>query len=227
MEPTPKSWLLRNRLLTLLLILPFILIAFTWQRLPDTIPIHWNAKGEIDDTGPKWMIALTPLIACAMILLVEGLLRLDPRNKASNTSARNALDKLMLALTSFFFILFVAGWLGNLGYPIDMTWVITFSVCLLFLFMGNFFGKIRSNYFVGIRTPWTLESEEVWNRTHRMAGKVWVIGSLALMLARIFLPHLPFIIVFLAGLFIISLWPVIYAYRLYRSLKKPDQDLEA
>ena len=102
--------------------------------------------------------------------------------------------------------------------------VILSGVLILFMVLGNYFGKLRPNYFVGIRTPWTLENETVWLKTHRLGGKVWVYGSLIMLIAKFLLPMEPFFIfIFIGFTLIIALIPIVYSYLLYKKMEKEGQ----
>lgn len=106
----------------------------------------------------------------------------------------------------------------SLGYHFDVGTMVIYGILVLFLIFGNLMGNIRNNFFVGIRTPWTLSSEEVWIKTHRFAAKLWVATTLLTMILVAFLPQVE--IVFGVYLGIITLVPIVYSYVEYKKLVK-------
>jgi uncharacterized membrane protein len=111
----------------------------------------------------------------------------------------------------------------SLGYSFDITKVITYALVLMLLILGNYMSSVRLNYFVGIRTPWTLNNEIVWKKTHRFAAKLWVFSSAAMLIA------LPFIsaalVVFLAFVAVITIAPIVYSYLVFKTLTKTGHEL--
>lgn len=217
-----KNWSKTEFLTLLLLALPFVYLAFTWHQYPAQVPIHFNHHGQADRYGSKTFgLLLLPAINVALYLLLKYLPRLDPRQ------ANLALFKEKYALIRLFihlflvFIFFLVAFSAQQGTsPRLYPKLVVMGVLLLFIMLGNYFSTMRPNYFVGIRTPWTLENPEVWKRTHRFAGRLWVFSCLALLLVLLFteLPHPLFLVSFLV---LISLIPMGYSYFLYRKLTHP------
>jgi uncharacterized membrane protein len=159
--------------------------AVAYPFLPEAIPLHWNAMGDIDSWGPRlnvfWMGALPLLI----LALLHYLPALDPRRDsyAKHEKAYGAFK----AITVLFLV--AVAWIDvavSLGARLDVSALVRLGTGILFIVLGNYLGQIRPNYFVGIRTPWTLANGEVWRRTHRRGGYVFIamglvfIASLAL-----------------------------------------------
>jgi uncharacterized membrane protein len=191
-------------------------IALLYSRLPQTIPIHWGISGVVDGWGPRANIIWMALLPLGMVALFRLLPRLDPRREAYVKHAK-ALAFMETAMVFFF-----AGisWLivaTSLGFPIDVGDTIRIGIGLLFVVLGNFMGQLKRNYFVGIKTPWTLADDEVWRRTHRRGGWVFVVDGI-LFIVSAALPDglvLSIIMVF----FILSMvYPFIYSYRIWRSM---------
>jgi uncharacterized membrane protein len=123
--------------------------------------------GEADGWGTKTFQAIfLPLMILGMYLLFKFLPRVDPKRKNYPNFA-TAYKVIQMAIIAFFVILFIATSFINLGYQISVSWLVTNIIGLMFIVIGNYFGKIRNNYFVGIKTPWTLANEEVWNKTQQ------------------------------------------------------------
>ena len=169
-------------LFALFIIAAQILVSLvTYPFLPDTVPTHWNAVGQVNGYAPKWVNAiLFPLISIGIFVLIRLLLAAGPRLGYQNSRRANLeivnlivngvlllMLELQLVVTAF-----------SLGMNIDINFVVILSISVLFIFIGNFMGKLRRNFWAGIRTPWTLASDVVWERTHRLGSWLFVIGGL-------------------------------------------------
>lgn len=205
--------------IVLIALVPAVLGMVYYGQLPDQVASHFNEKGEPDDTQDKTSFLLvTGLINFVIPLFVLGLSKIDPKgeNYAKFAPAMRtiAVGTSLLLSGSLTMVLFY-----NLGYdfPFDMSRVVMAAVGLLFLWIGNVTGQIRPNYFVGIRTPWTMADEEVWRRTHRMGGPVMMIGGLLLIVLAL-LPGttLFWVLPIAVGS---ALIPTVYSFVIYRKRK--------
>ncbi|MEL6556766.1 MAG: SdpI family protein [Bacteroidota bacterium] len=202
------------------LIVPFILIAWYWNELPDSIPMHWNAAGEIDRySDSKWGIVVLPVINLFTFLLLFIVPKIDPKGNFSQflKTYWTIINILML----FFMLLFMFMLYASLGHEFNQSMVIHSALYILFLLLGNFFGKLRPNYFIGIRTPWTLESEEVWKKTHRMGGVLWVTSSVFMLIFNFIFPDIGQQL-FIAYVIVISIIPVAYSFIAFRQLSAKE-----
>ncbi|MCR4400410.1 MAG: SdpI family protein [Syntrophomonadaceae bacterium] len=185
--------------------------------LPEQVPSHWNLRGEVDAYAPRAFGAFfIPGMALGLYVLMLVLPLVDPRRDNYPRFA-GAYRLLRWGL-----VLFMAGLYGitlasALGAAVDVGLAVKAGVALLFLLIGNVMGQFRHNYFVGIRTPWTLASEEVWQRTHRAAGRLWVAGSLVcLATAPVRAGWGAW--VFFAAILVMAVGPIVHSYLLYRAL---------
>jgi uncharacterized membrane protein len=200
----------------------FVLLALSFAfglavrtRLPERVPMHWGADGEVNGWGTPWeAILLPPAIALGVYLALLFLPLVDPR-RASYSLFGGTLRLFRGALVVFILGVHVVTLLGPLGYPIPMDRIVRVMLPLLFVALGNRFGRIRQNWFFGIRAPWTLDSEEVWTKTHRMAGRLWVGGGL-LLLPAAFLPGTAGILILSVAIVVFAVVPVVYSFVLYR-----------
>lgn len=185
-----------------------------YSRLPQRIPSHWNLRGEVDGWSEKpWAALMMPAMATAALGLLWLVRRIDPR-RANIERFRDEWMLLVNLIFLFFGVMHVA-MLGNgLGWPVNMERVILASVGLMFVAIGNYLPRIRSNWFMGIRTPWTLDNERVWRATHRVGGRVFVAGGLVLLLSTL-LP-LPFRAWAFGVVVALGLVPVVYSYVAWR-----------
>ena len=200
----------------LLALLPFILVAAFYARLPDQIPMHWGFDGEIDRYGGKnelWlMAALGPLFA----LLFQFLPRLDPR-KRNYEKFQKYYDAFGVVITAFVAVMMGIA-LVEAFHPgtVSMGRVVSALVGLLFLFLGNLMGKVKPNFFMGIRNPWTLSDPDVWNRTHRLGGGLFFLAGLAAVVSAPLLPEQVTFWVLMAGVLAAALIPTVMSYVWYR-----------
>jgi uncharacterized membrane protein len=185
---------IRHEWLQLLLLLaPFCVAALLWDRLPERMPVHWNARGEVDGyAGRTFAVLFVPLVNIGIALLAAVVALIDPKVRSADPEGREnfrrVLKGIRLAITGCMAVVAVAVVLIGAGYPIEMARVLGVTFAVLFGIVGNFMGKLRPNYFTGIRTPWTLESREVWIKTHRLAGRLLVGAALPLVAACVVLP---------------------------------------
>jgi len=196
-----------------------ILSVYFYQNFPAVVPIHWNVSGQADGFGSRAFGAfIFPAILVAIYFLFELLPKIDPRKERYPEFAK-VYSIFKTAIMLVFLGIYLVSGLNSLGYSISVSFWVPFAIGLLFVVIGNYFGKIRNNYFVGIRTPWTLANEEVWNKTHRLGGKLFVLGGVAMMLMD-FAPvafRLPLLI---AIVLMIAVLPMVYSYFLYKRLQK-------
>lgn len=199
-------------LTTLLCLLPIILSVTLYDRLPDRLAIHWDAAGNPDNYASKAVAAFVlPLMLAVMNVIVNVALNHDPKRMNAAPALRMfgywSIPVLSCILTPV--TLFKA-----MGADIPIDTFVPALVGLLFVIIGNYLPKSKQNYTVGIKLPWTLNSQDNWNRTHRFAGYVWMVGGLLLM-AVAFL-DIQGIYVTLPIIVLIVFVPAIYSFSLYK-----------
>jgi uncharacterized membrane protein len=171
------SW--RRELVQLLPIAAmFVIGALCWSQVPDRIPVHWNVHGEVDGYGGKFTgLVLLPLIMLGMYVLLLVLPKLDP-GRANYPNFAGAYNLIRFTLTLFFCCIYLVGVLVALGHHVSMNTVVGLAMGAMFIVLGNVLGKIRPNWFIGVRTPWTLSSKLSWSKTHRLAGWLFIVMGL-------------------------------------------------
>jgi uncharacterized membrane protein len=217
---------LKHRWLQLaFLAVPFVAIAAEWSRFPARIAIHWGLGGRPDGWSNKTVgLLIIPLLNVALALLLAWLPRLDPKLRR-NPPPDEGLTKMYVTIqTSFaavfsFISLLVAA--TALGHKFKFFQLFTSAELVLLIVIGNFMGRLRPNYFFGIRTPWTLESPEVWRATHRIGGRIVVFGSIALLALQFVLKPAHLSIALLAFLGALAVWSLVYSYWRFRSTSAP------
>jgi uncharacterized membrane protein len=215
------TWL--DALALILWALPFMYLLGNYSSLPSQIPLHFNIQGNPDRLGTKQSFLLVVLgmstLGLGVALLIRFVPKIDPKKKAQTSPAVFVrFSQVILVLMAFITATVVyAGEKGHFALRGHMI----FPVIALFLSLfGSMLGNVKPNYFVGIRTPWTLENEEVWNKTHRFAAKVWLPGGVALTILTFLVPGNASLFVYIAGMLVLVLIPVVYSYRCYRRLPK-------
>lgn len=167
----------------LLLAAMFGLALASWNVVPDRLPVHWGLTGKVDRYGGRFEgLMVLPLMALGLYLLLIVLQRVDPGrdNYERFSGSWHAMRNVFMA---FMTVLYGLMHLAFRGHPLAMNNILLPALGLLFIFLGNVMGKLRPNWFVGIRTPWTLTSKQSWVRSHRIGGWVFILGGLGLLLA--------------------------------------------
>ncbi len=200
-----------------LVVLALAVPALLYPQMPEQVPTHWNAYGEVDDTTGKPFGPFVGALASAFVYaLYLALPRLSPRGYELERF-QGPYDAMMLTLVGVMTLVSCAVSLAAVGYAVPIGPLVGSAVGVAFAVLGNYMGKVRTNYFVGIRTPWTLANEEVWLRTHRLAGKLFVLAGVAMAITSFFGPVL---LVGVALALVAGFAPVVYSYVLYRRLAR-------
>jgi uncharacterized membrane protein len=155
----------------------FVAAALAWPHAPESMPVHWNLAGEVDRYGGRAEgLLAVPLIALGLYALLLWLPRIDPRRENYEKFAATYLT-LRWSITLFLAVLYAILLTSTFRPGFDATFAASAAVGGLLAFMGNLFGKLRPNWFVGIRTPWTLSSRESWAKTHRAGGWLFIASG--------------------------------------------------
>lgn len=210
---------LRSEGLSLVLLAAaWALVAYYWPQLPEQIPTHWGLGGQPDSWMPRVPGAfIGPLVASGIYVLLTVLPFIDPRSGHWQTILR-VYPVLKSALMAFFVLLTYLTLSAAIRptQALTLSWLL-FGMGLLYMVLGNYLPTVRSNFFIGIRTPWTLSSDEVWYRTHRLAGRLMVaLGMVAILTA--YLPSTWQLPVFLGATLLFSGWSIAYSYWVFRRL---------
>ena len=204
-----KNW--KTLLITsLILLVPMLAGILLWNRLPEQVPSHWNAAGEIDGWSSKsFSVFCMPLILLAVQWLCVIATGADP--KKSNHSGK-VLQLVLWIIPILSIVLHVLTYAAALGKEVQMEVAMPVLIGLVFTIIGNYLPKCKQNYTIGIKIPWTLHSEENWNKTHRFAGWLWTFCGLAIMLTGFFGGFWIFFVIVL----VMVLAPCLYSYHLHR-----------
>lgn len=210
-----------KRLFRILLILSLLSAAgglILYPRLPDVVPTHWNSYGQVDGHGPKYITLVLLSVPFLLTVGLRFLPVLDPRGRNYRKSPRAYNIIAAVIVLS----LIAMGWftyLPGLGVALPVDKLIAAAIGVMFIGLGNFMPQVRSNFFLGIRTPWALSNETVWRKTHRAGGIVFCLTGILMILSVFFpaglLQKLPIAFVLLAMIGV-----YIYSYLVYKRLPR-------
>ncbi|NAS12654.1 SdpI family protein [Poritiphilus flavus] len=205
--------------LIIVALLPFAYLAYVWNSLPEKVPLHYNMEGEADRYGDKAELLLIPFLLPVLIYLILLMVpAIDPKGKIQKMG--NKYQQLRFILVSFMsvlalFILFMVS--SNSNSYLNLIYAL---LGFLFVLLGNYFKTLKPNYFIGIRTPWTLENETVWKKTHILGGKLWFVGGLLIVLCSFLISGKAFFVFFISAVLLLVLIPFVYSYLEFKKLEK-------
>ena len=195
---------------SVVILLPILAGVILWNQLPDPMPSHWNASGEIDgwSSKPFAIFGLPLIMLAAQWLCVLGTAA-DPKK---NNHPEKILHLVLWIIPVLSVVMHTFVYLIALGYGVSMEVVMPVLIGVIFTIIGNYLPKCKQNYTIGIKIPWTLNNEENWNKTHRFAGWLWTVCGILIMLTGFFGGFWIFLIVVL----LMVLAPFAYSYILHR-----------
>ncbi len=186
-----------------------------YGQLSEPMPTHWNLRGEVDGWSSRPIGAfLMPLMALGIYLLLRVLPRIDPRRK-NYARFTGAYETMILAVVATVVAIHGAVLAAALGMPVAMERLLPLIVGVLFIVIGNVLPRARSNWFFGIRTPWTLSSERVWTRMHRVGGVAVALAGLTIAAAA-FTPQRVSMVLLGGVPLLLAVWAFGYSYLLWR-----------
>ena len=216
-----------RRLIWLIMLLPAVYLAIVWRQIPETVPMHFDLKGNVDEYGTKTDLLIMTAVLTGMNMLIYlailNVYKIDPKKYAAQNKER--LQRIGFSLS-----LYLAAVSAMIIYVISTNHVnvvmkfVFIAMGLLFALIGNNMYNLQPNYFAGMRLPWTLESEDNWRATHHLAGRLWFFGGFVIALLAFLLDEKWSIYsTFIVMSFLIFI-PIIYSYRYYRrSLQKNSE----
>lgn len=214
-----KKYTLSDLLLLVIWLLPLVYLAFVYEALPAVVPVHFGISGKPDGYGPKadiiFLLCFVNGASAVAYFLMKYLPAIDPKKQVKYGEAN--FNKFAFGIVSFLSLisLTIIYAVIHKGYKYDnLNFVI---ISLMFVFLGNVMYNVKPNYFVGIRIPWTLESEDNWRATHRLAGKLWVGGGIVLTGLMLIIHGEMGQKVFMWFIAVLALIPMVYSYRYFKT----------
>ncbi|MDD5178241.1 MAG: SdpI family protein [Candidatus Nanoarchaeia archaeon] len=204
----------------MLIILMFGFGLLLYNKLPDKVPSHFNAEGQVDGYSSRMAsVIMMPILTIVLL----GFFLLIPKIEVFKENLKSFIKQyysFIVAFTLFMFMIHITLLLNAVGYNINMADFITFLIALLFGYIGLIMQKFKRNFFIGIRTPWTLSNDNVWKKTHELGSKTFIINSLIILLSLLLPPGLAIWILIISVL-LNGIILVVYSYVIYdKEIKK-------
>lgn len=207
-----------------IVMIPYVYLAFIWKSLPERVPIHWNMNGQIDDWGSKvFLIVLVFLLPVLTYVIMSSAALLDPKKRLFLMGKKFYQLKFFMVLFMSLLALFLLYVTKNQS--VSNPNLIYVLAGILIMVLGNYFKVIQPNYFIGIRTPWTLENQEVWKATHAFAGKLWFVGGIIIILGGLIFSGFVFSKAFVTIGIVLAFVPVAYSFIKFKQLEKKQGKL--
>jgi uncharacterized membrane protein len=210
-------------------LIPIGYLLSIWNNLPDTVPTHYAVDLSADRFGTKpelsGIVLFVWAISSGVSLLISNLDKFDPKKKY--VTANSLIIKIswtvviFMTLTSTLFVYGAGHYMQkNIGAfsPKYMAALLS----LLFVFLGNFMNTIKPNYFIGIKTPWSLENEENWRQTHQLGSKLWFFGGLLMLVLVMVFPSSYAHYILIGGIIVLTIVPTGYSYHVFRQMKRQE-----
>jgi uncharacterized membrane protein len=207
--------------------IPYLIVALAiiasliqFSQLPAVMPTHWGNHGEVNGTSSRlWGAFVIPIVMLGIVLLMKFLPRIDPR-RANYPKFAGTFEAIFISILLLLLIMHVALLASASGYPVRFERWVPVVIGLFFIVLGNLLPRARPNWFVGIRTPWTLSSDRVWEKTHRLAGYVFVAaGIIVTIIGLTGVTFAPFLMGPVVGVAALTL--VVYSYVEWRREGSP------
>lgn len=201
--------------MVLLVVATFVSAAFAYPLLPDKIASHWNVYGEVDGYMSKvWGTYFMPVLLVLVMVLFTVMPKIDPFKK-NIAEFKSLYSFTLLSIVLFLVYLHALSLIWNLGFTFDFTRALAPALGFLFIVIGMVLPYTKRNWFLGIRTPWTLSSDSVWERTHKAGGQVFVFTGITVVILGFLMPTRVFFAAIALALFCI-IWSLGYSYFLYK-----------
>jgi len=201
-------------LIIAIIILSLIISAYFYSGMPESIASHWDIVGEVDGYMPKfWGLFLLPIILILSLLSVIMIPNIDPL-RANIQKFRTYYDTFSVILALFLFYIYLLTILWNLGTKFNMMQLMAPAFAILLYYSGILTENARRNWFIGIQTPWTLSSERVWNKTHKLGGKLFKAAGVIALFGMFFPSYASLTLV--VPVIVFSAYAVVYSYLEYR-----------
>lgn len=197
-----------------MILLSLIISIYFYPRMPEQMASHWNARGQVDGYLPKLKgLFLIPFILIGLGLLFVAIPRIDPL-KANIEKFRRYYDGFIILFFIFMLSIHFQVILWNIGIKISPNVILPIGLGVLFFYTGILFENAERNWFIGIRTPWTLSNEKVWSKTHKIGGKLFKIAGVIAFLGVLFQKYALFFII--VPVILIAVYTIIYSYFEYQ-----------
>ena len=205
----------KNKIIILGIIsLSFIIAIYLYPQMPEKMASHWNAQGQVDGYVSKfWGLFLIPIISIGLFLLFILIPKIDPL-KENIEKFRKYFDGFIVLIIIFLFYIYLLTVFWNIGIRFNMAQLMMPALGMLFYYCGILVENAKRNWFIGIRTPWTLSSEVVWDKTHKIGGKLFKLAGVVAFLGIAFPRHAIFFVII--PVISVAVYTIIYSYFEYQ-----------
>jgi len=196
------------------ILLSFIIGIYFYPQMPEKIASHWNAHGQVDGYMSKfWGLFLMPLLSMMLFLLFIAIPKIDPL-KHNIEKFREYYDGFVVLIIVYLFYVYLLTIFWNIGIRFNMVQPLAPAMGILFYYIGILIENAKRNWFIGIRTPWTLSSEKVWEKTHKIGGKLFKIAGIIAFIGVFFQRYVLFFI--LVPIILVAAYTIVYSYFEYQ-----------
>jgi uncharacterized membrane protein len=213
-----KKWI-PDLLVVILLLIPFLYLFETYSSLPAVVPTHFGIDGKPNGYSNKsnmvWILGFITLISGSTYLIIKYLPKIDPKKTAVMASGK--LRSIALTVVALMTAIMISIMYSAIHGIFSFNRILNPLLGIFFTIIGNLMYSIKPNYFVGVRIPWTLENEDNWRATHRVAGILWVICGLLITIFTLFLPAQSAEYFLISGTAIMALVPILYSFNYFRT----------
>ena len=218
MDVIPEYMRNSERFILGLILLSFAIGIYFYPLMPEKIASHWNAQGQVDGYMSKfWGLFLMPIISIGMLFLFMIIPRIDPL-KSNIAQFRSYFDKFVILVIGFLFYVYLLTIFWNIGLKFDIIILLSPAFALLFYYSGILIENAKMNWFIGIRTPWTMSSEKVWDKTHKIGGKLFKIAGIVA-LGGIFFQSIAIFFIIIP-IIAVAIYTIVYSYVEYQKETK-------
>jgi len=207
-----------NIFILAVIVLSFAIGIYLYPSMPEQMASHWNAAGQVDGYMPKLLaLLIMPIISALLLLLFVAIPRIDPL-KENIAKFRKYFDRFVALIIIFLFYLYLLTLLWSFGLKFNMILMLVPAFAALFYYIGILVEHAKRNWFIGIRTPWTMSSDRVWDKTHRRGGKLFKASGIIALLGIVFQDHAFWFVI--APVIATAVYAFVYSYTEYRKEKK-------
>jgi uncharacterized membrane protein len=202
---------------SILILLSFVVAIYFYPIFPSQVATHWGIDGQANDYASKaFALFFMPILSVILFFLFINLPKIDPYKKNFD-QFKNYFQNFINLIFAFFFYIYLVTIVWNLGFRFNMIQVLSPSLAILFYYAGVLTSHAKRNWFVGIRTPWTMSSEKVWTKTHKIGGKLFKLTGIITLLS-LFFPNLSIFFILIPIIFT-TIFVFAYSYFEYQKLK--------
>ena len=207
-----------NVVVLLIIALSFLIGFYFYPQMPEKMASHWDEKGQVNGYMTKfWALFLMPLMSLGLFLLFLVIPKIDPL-KENIAKFRKYFDMFIVLMISFLFYIYLLTIFWNLNWQFNMNLLLMPAFALLFYYCGILIENAKRNWFVGIRTPWTLSSDAVWQKTHQLGSKLFKLAALIILVGLIFEDYLFYFV--LVPILLFTAYIIVYSYLEYQKEEK-------